>query len=77
MSLELELNELATLKGVSIDAEAVIASGQSAKSIFCNGWSTAKVVLEATAAMIKNPIAKLIIGIVIKAGNALSAKICS
>lgn len=58
-------------------SENVTVQGRNAKDVFCNGWPAAKTVLESIAAMIKNPIVKVIIGIVIKAGDALSAKICA
>lgn len=76
MSLQSELNQLGDLEDVTLDLNATTANGQSAKNIFCNGWPAAKVVLESISAIIKNPIPKLIIGIVIKAGDALSGKIC-
>lgn len=77
MSLQSELNQLGNFEDVSYDASAELANGASAKSIFCNGWPAAKVVLEAIAAMIKNPLVKIIINLVIKAGDALSNKICN
>jgi len=77
MSFQTELNQLADFEEISFDANATTVNGQSAKNIFCNGWPSAKVVLESIALIIKNPIVKIVIGIVVKAGDALSTKVCA
>lgn len=77
MSFQSDLNQLESFEDISLDTNATTSSGQSAKTIFCNGWPSTKVVLESVSLIIKNPIAKIIIGIVIKAGDALSTKICT
>lgn len=76
MSFQTELAKLSNFEDISYDAQATTGAGQSAKDIFCKGWPVAKTVLESIAAMIKNPFVKIIIGIVTKAGDALSTKIC-
>lgn len=72
-----ELNNINDFKDISFDEQATTIEGKKAKEVFCNGWPSSRIVLEAIASMVKNPIAKVIIGIVIKAGDALSAKICA
>ena len=47
-----------------------------AKGTFCEVWPGAKTALELLQGIIKNPIAKGAIGIVIAAGDAVSSKIC-
>ncbi len=75
--MEKQLQNLATLKDVTIDENAKHENGELAKNIFCDGWPATKVTLESVSLLIKNPIVKLIIGIVINAGDALSTKICN
>jgi len=76
MSLQNEMDQLANLEGMSIDTNALLADGQKAKQIFCHGWPATKVVLDSIAAMIKNPVVKMVIGIIVKAGDALERKNC-
>ena len=77
MSIQAELNQLAAFEEVSFDASATTTEGKNAKDIFCSGWPSAKAVLESIAAIIKNPFVKITIGTIVKAGDALSAKICT
>jgi hypothetical protein len=77
MSFETELNQLSKLEGVSVNLDAKAANGQDAKTIFCKGWPAAKMVLDAIKAMLPNPAVKIVIGIIISAGDALSGRICS
>lgn len=49
----------------------------TAKTEFCSIWPNAKKGLEVLQGIIKNPIAKAAIGIVIAAGDAVSKSICS
>jgi len=76
MSLETELNHFANLKDLAINEEALDVNGQKAKTIFCNGWPAAKLVVEAIRAMLPKGFG-IVIAIVIKAGDALSARICN
>ena len=48
----------------------------TAKTEFCSIWPTAKKGLEVLEGLLKNPIAKAAIGIVIAAGDAVSKSIC-
>ncbi len=43
---------------------------------FCEIWPGAKKALELLQGIVKNPIAKAAIGIVIAAGDAVSSKLC-
>lgn len=44
---------------------------------FCSVWPTAKLGLDALKGLIKSPIAKVSISVVIAAGDAVSTKVCS
>jgi hypothetical protein len=46
------------------------------KDILCKGWPTAKTVLEALRGVWTNPLANVIIGLVIAAGDAIQGAIC-
>ncbi len=46
------------------------------KADFCSVWPQARMGLEMLKDLIKNPIAKAAVGIVISAGDAVSSKIC-
>jgi len=46
------------------------------KKLFCEGWPGAKTVLQTLQNLLKNPLAKAAIGIVIAAGDAVSSAIC-
>lgn len=70
------LEKIENLEDITFDTQAEMANGEKAKVIFCKGWSTTKVTLKAIEAIIKNPIIKVIIGIIIKAGDAFEAKNC-
>jgi len=54
---------------------SLVAPGTS-KDKFCEIWPGAKKALELLQGIIKNPIAKGAIGIVIAAGDAVASKIC-
>ena len=77
MSLESELTNLASFQNISYDAKATVASWETAQKVFCAGWPATKQVLEAIESMVKNPIVRIVIGIIVKAGDALAAKICN
>jgi len=49
---------------------------RDAKNTFCEVWPGAKKALELLQGIIKNPIAKGAIGIVIAAGDAVASRIC-
>lgn len=77
MNFVKELQKINDFEDISFDDQATTIKGKKAKEVFCKGWPSSKIVLEAIVSMVKNPIAKVIIGIVIKAGDALSTKICA
>jgi len=77
MSIESNLKQLDHLEDVSFDTSASIADGRKAKDVFCAGWPSGRVVIESLAAMIKNPIVKMILNTLIKAGDAYAAKNCN
>jgi hypothetical protein len=58
------------------DISLVAAAPGAAQNTFCEAWPAAKSVLETLQGLIKNPIVKAAIGIIIGAGDAVSAKIC-
>jgi hypothetical protein len=66
---------LKKLKNTRIDIEAREKDGSKAKNVFLDNWSKAVMVLRATKTMVKNPLAKLIIGIVIGIGNGIYEQI--
>lgn len=70
-----KLNKLANLENVSIDYNSSL-NGKDAKSLFCQNWDNAKVALAAIELMVRNPIVKLIIGIVISVGEGIKGKFC-
>ncbi len=60
-----------------IDIENIsLVENKPARDIFCKGWDTAKIVLESIQAMVKNPIVKVILGIVVRVGDSLEEKFC-
>lgn len=76
MNLQQQVESIDKLEGISINAEAVTGTGQSAKNVFCQSWPVAKTVLEAISNMIKNPMIKVSIGIIIRVGDAMHERIC-
>jgi len=76
MNLQQQIQNLSALADVSIDQEAKVADGTSAKDIFCTSWPIAKRVLEAIAAITKNPVVRAVISIIITVVDGLSARIC-
>lgn len=74
-SNKMKLEKILSLENVSLDMEAK-ADGKKAKDIFCDKWDNAKESLQLIVVMVKNPIAKLIITIVMALGDGIQAKIC-
>lgn len=74
MSLESELTKLANLDDISYSFEDGTTNEVDAKEIIFKGWPTTKAVLETIASIIKNPFIKIIIRILITAGDALFSK---
>ena len=56
--------------------DITLVGAQSDKQKFCEIWPTVKTGLELLVGLIKNPIAKGAIQIVITAGSAIASKIC-
>lgn len=73
MSLEKHLEKLGNLEDVSIESNVKI-NGEDAQQLFCKNWDAAKKALESAQGMVKNPIVKMIIGIIINVGDGLKAK---
>ena len=71
---------MATLSAKSIKTKAsdisLVSAPATEKNKFCDIWPGAKKGLELLQNIIKNPIAKAAIGIVIAAGDAVASKIC-
>jgi len=53
------------------------AEAKKAQSGFCDAWPSAKTGLKMLRSIVKNPIAKGAISIVIAAGDAVATSICS
>jgi len=64
-----------TITGNAKDISLLPAPAGS-KTTFCEVWPGAKKALELLQGLVKNPIAKAAIGIVIAAGDAVASKIC-
>ena len=66
------------IKSIKTNASdiSLSAAPAAAKTKFCDVWPGAKTALQLLMDMIKNPIAKGAIGIVIAAGDAVAARIC-
>lgn len=66
------------MTNVSMDEEAIHEeSGKPAKHVFCNNWDNARIGLEAIRTIVKNPIVKVIVGMVITLGDSAKSKFCS
>ncbi|MFN8297577.1 MAG: hypothetical protein U0T75_00630 [Chitinophagales bacterium] len=58
-------------------SEAISLTGnEEAQQRFCELWPTVKGGLQMLVEIIKNPIAKAAIGVVISAGDAVAGRIC-
>jgi len=55
---------------------SLLSAPAGSKNKFCEVWPGAKTALELLQGIIKNPIAKAAVGIVIAAGDAVATKIC-
>ena len=55
---------------------SLVSAPVGSKNQFCEIWPGAKTALELLQGIIKNPIAKGAIGIVMAAGDAVASKIC-
>jgi len=75
MEIDKHLVQIANLENISIDLEAEDESGK-VKYIFCENWDDAKKVLLLMETLIKNPIVRGIINIVIFAGDSIKRKVC-
>ncbi len=71
---------MATFNAKTITSNAndisLVSAPAKAKNSFCEIWPGAKTALGLLQDIIKNPIAKGAIGIVIAAGDAVASKIC-
>ena len=54
----------------------LVSAPAAQKNRFCEIWPNAKSGLEVLQSIVKNPIAKAAIGIVITAGDAVASRIC-
>lgn len=66
----------------NLDLEAEIpknekeSTGEKVKDVFCERWELAKGALELLLLVLKNPLAKWVVNIVINIGNAVQYKFC-
>jgi len=71
---------MATFSAKSITTNAsdisLVSTPAASKTKFCEIWPNAKSALVVLQGIIKNPIAKGAIGIVISAGDAVASRIC-
>ena len=65
-------------KTISTNASdiSLVSAPAADKNKFCEIWPNAKTALKLLQDVVKNPIAKGAIGIVIAAGDAVAARIC-
>lgn len=74
----MRLSDLQNLDDVTLDKEAVHPdSGELAREGFCASWPASKLAIEKMQAMVKNPIVKFVIGIVITVGDGIAARLCA
>ena len=73
----MRLNDLNNLENVSLDMDATSHNGERVTEVFCDNWENSKKGLELVSAMVKNPIVKLIVNIVISVGDGIQQKICT
>lgn len=71
----MRLRDLDNLENVSLDFE-VKDDKHRVRDIFCEHWAQSKKGLHLASLMVKNPIVKLIITIVMNIGDGISEKIC-
>ena len=71
----MNLNKLTDIENVTLDLSAE-HKGEKAKEVFCENWDNSKKGLELVIVMVKNPIVKLIVNIVIAVGDGIQSKIC-
>lgn len=76
MDFEKELKALVNLEDINLNEDVVLKGDQKAKDVFCEFWPAAKKALEAIKEMVKNPFIKIVIGIIIKVGDAIYEKKC-
>lgn len=55
---------------------SLTATRAGQRNNFCEIWPNAKMALEVLQQIIKNPVAKAAVGIVISAGDAVASRIC-
>ena len=73
----MRLEKLFKMENVSLDLEAnVEGQDTKAKDLFCDKWDEAKGALLLIQAIVKNPIVKLIVLIVISVGDGIKEKVC-
>lgn len=71
----MKLEKILRLENVSVDTEATY-EGKPVKETFCDHWKEARIGLELIGTVVKNPIAKLIVNIVINIGDGINEKFC-
>ena len=59
-----------------LDNQHATLTTLSNKEVFCSYWDSAKICLLALKDSIKNPIVKMVIGLVIGAGDGLKSSLC-
>ena len=72
----MKLEKILKLENISVDFEAKADGGTKAKDIFCDKWDEAKVSLELIVMMVKNPIVKLLVTLVMAMGDGIQSKVC-
>lgn len=71
----MSLEKFKNLENVSVNLEAEI-NGQKVKDTFCKNWNAAKIGLNEVLVIVRNPIVKMIVSIVIAVGDGIQSKIC-
>lgn len=74
--LQKQLTTAMDIENVDVNLEAEHEKGKKAKEVFCKAWPATEAGLTAAQAMVKAPLAKLIIGLVLLLGKGLSKMVC-
>ena len=68
-------DKILRLENISYDLDALTSEGEEAKEMVRHEWFTTRRTIEAIQAIVKNPVVKVILGMVIKIGDGLEEKI--
>lgn len=73
----MKLEKILSLENVSLDLDATTPDEKhKAKDLFCNKWDEARIALGLMEMIVKNPIAKFIIHIIMNVGDGIQDRVC-